>query len=800
MSMKRLSLIILMLIPLLGISQAIPGCGTFVNHAPITAASNTTYSGYIIDLAGSATVGINIPANTHDIHITKCIIKNSTALNGLIYIGQGCYNITVDTCFVESGWRGINVVKATNNIHIWYNYFHNINDPNVTSNSTDGGGSSVQLNNCSGSSIQVLDNKSYHDVSSSGIGDQYSVYQSNGTSASPIRVCRNQALNGSTNPPATGYVGAVGGDVGGSYQRIDSNTFVNVGSVLCQIQGGHDIEMSYNTGFLAQSSISSVGMAFGNYYVVNGVRQPCYNITMAYNNVRCIQANGNVFNYWFDPNNAFAPTGWATNTTSTALSASILPNPLWPACSPTVTPPNISYSGSPYTFTVGTAISSLVPSNSGGNVVSYSVSPALPSGLGISSVSGIVSGTPATATAQATYTVTASNSAGQSSFPLVMTVNPIPVVKPSISYSPNSISPTVNTAISTLSASNTGGAVDTWSVSPTPPTGITFNSGTFSGTPTVVQTAQTYTVTASNSSGSSNAGVTITVLPVKPSISYSGSPYTFTQGSAIVPLNPTNTGGQITGFSVSPALPSGLSLNTISGQVSGTPTATQSAATYSITATNAGGTSTFPISIQVQAPAVAAPIISYSPSSQTGTINVAITNMNPINSGGAATGFTISPPLPASLNFNTSNGVISGTGTVVSGSTSYTIVGSNTGGSSTTHVTLQINPIPAPSITYASSSVLYLTNQAITPLSPTNTGGSGVTYTTDVALPAGLTIDATSGVISGVPTRVTAPVTVTIKGTNSTGFSTFPIQFAVNPQPVNHWYLINNSFFGPIFY
>jgi len=794
--MRKLVLIALtVLFPLFCLSQAIPGCGTFTSSGPITATSNSTISGKSIDLANAATIGINIPNGVHDVHITKCIIKNGTTANGLIKIGSGCYNITIDTCFLEAGWRGINAVGATNQIHIWYNYFHNIIDPNVTATSSDGGGSSVQLNNCNGVGIQILDNKSYHDVSSSGIGDQYSIFQCNGTPASPIRCCRNQALNGSTNPPGTGYVAAVAGDVGGSWQRCDSNVFVNTGSVLCQVQGGTNIEMSYNTGYLAQTSYTSVGMAYGNY---SGA--PSNNVTMAFNNVRCIQASGGVFNYWFDSSNVTAPAGWATNTTSTSLNASILPNPLWPPCNPVVLPPNISYTGSPFTFVVSTAISSLVPSNSGGNVVSYSVSPSLPSGLGISSVNGIVSGVPSVATAQATYTVKAVNSAGQSTFPLVITVNPALVNKPVISYSPNSVVGTINSAIPTLNASNTGSPVVMWGISPSLPANLTFNSGTISGVPTAAQGATTYTVSATNSGGVGTANVTIQVNPIKPSISYSGSPYLFTQNSAIVPLNPTNTGGQITSFSVSPALPSGLSLNTISGQISGTPTATQSAATYNITAVNAGGNSIFPISIQIQAPAVAAPIISYSPSSQTGIINVAINNMNPINSGGAATGFTISPSLPTGLNFNTSNGVISGTATVISGSTSYTIVGSNTGGSSTTHVTIQINPIPAPNISYTVSSVLYLTNQAITPLSPSNTGGAISGYTTDVSLPAGLTIDATSGIISGVPTQVTAPITVTIKATNSTGFSTFPIQFAVNPQPVTHWYLINQSFFGPVIY
>lgn len=80
-------------------------------------------------------------------------------------------------------------------------------------------------------------------------------------------------------------------------------------------------------------------------------------------------------------------------------------------------------------------------------------------------------------------------------------------------------------------------------------------------------------------------------VPAPSALSYT-SPVTATQGTAMTSLTPTVT-GTVTGYSVSPALPAGLSLNTTSGAVSGTPTAIAAQATYTVTATNATGSTTF---------------------------------------------------------------------------------------------------------------------------------------------------------------------------------------------------------------
>ena len=95
---------------------------------------------------------------------------------------------------------------------------------------------------------------------------------------------------------------------------------------------------------------------------------------------------------------------------------------------------------------------------------------------------------------------------------------------------------------------------------------------------------------------------------------------------------PTVNGGTITSWSVSPSLPAGLSLDSSTGAISGTPSAVTSSANYTITATNTGGSDTATITIVVND---IAPSISYGSSSLTLTKGTAMTTETVTSTGGA---------------------------------------------------------------------------------------------------------------------------------------------------------------------
>jgi autotransporter-associated beta strand protein len=85
-------------------------------------------------------------------------------------------------------------------------------------------------------------------------------------------------------------------------------------------------------------------------------------------------------------------------------------------------PSGLSYTPPAVTGTVGTAISNLAPTITG-TVTNYSISPELPAGLSISSSTGVISGTPTDVASTATYTITASNSGGDTTTTISVTVN-----------------------------------------------------------------------------------------------------------------------------------------------------------------------------------------------------------------------------------------------------------------------------------------------------------------------------------------------------------------------------------------
>ncbi len=299
------------------------------------------------------------------------------------------------------------------------------------------------------------------------------------------------------------------------------------------------------------------------------------------------------------------------------------------------------------TYTLGTAvyiqgvpIAANSPASTGGAVTSYSVTPPLPGGLFLSASTGVISGTAVKAATTTIYTVTASNSGGSTTAPVTITVS---LAAPAhLTYSSPTAYYTVGVPIPENAPSSTGGAPTTFGVSPnvtyaysvTPalpgglmpvppsppaaantPNAVFASTGVISGTPTSAAATGTYKVTASNLMGSTTTTLTITVSALDADLAPAGLTYStpapvYAAGVPIAPNAPSFSaaGGVPTSYSVSPDVTSiGLTLNPSTGILSGTAVAVSSTIVppppvttdYTVTALNAAGSTTAPLSITV---------------------------------------------------------------------------------------------------------------------------------------------------------------------------------------------------------
>ncbi|MFW3544399.1 putative Ig domain-containing protein, partial [Staphylococcus caprae] len=411
---------------------------------------------------------------------------------------------------------------------------------------------------------------------------------------------------------------------------------------------------------------------------------------------------------------------------------------------------------------VNTAIDSIKieATDNSGQAVTNKVS-GLPEGVSFDSETNTISGTP-TKVGSYPITVTTTDAEGNATT-TNFTIKVVDTTKPTVT-SIKDQSKEVNTSIDPIKieATDNSGQAVTNKVSGLP-AGVSFDSATntISGTPTKVGSYPIVVTTTDASGNKTETKFTIEIVDKTAPTVTAIKDQTKEVNTSIdsITVEATDNSGQTVRNEVS-GLPAGVSFDSVTNTISGTPTKVGSYP-ITVTTTDASGNKTetkFTIEVvDKTAPTVTAI------ENQTKEVNTAIDSIKieaTDNSGQAVTNKVSG--LPEGVSFDSETNTISGTPTKVG---SYPIVVTTTdasGNKTETKFTIEVVDETAPTVTAIKGQSKEV-NTPIDKITIEATDNSGQAVTNKVnGLPSGVTFDSETNTISGTPTKVGSyPITVT---------------------------------------
>ena len=407
----------------------------------------------------------------------------------------------------------------------------------------------------------------------------------------------------------------------------------------------------------------------------------------------------------------------------------------------------------------------------------------LPNGVTFDSNTNTISGTP-TKVGSYLITVTTTDAEGNKT-ETNFTIKVVDTTKPTVT-SIEDQSKEVNTPIDsiTIEATDNSGQGVTNKVNGLPD-GVTFDSATntISGTPTKVGSYPIVITTTDASGNETTTSFTIKVVDTtKPTVT-SIEDQTKEVNTPVdsITIEATDNSGLAVSNKVS-GLPEGVSFDSETNTISGTPTKVGSYP-ITVTTTDASGNETT-TSFTIEVVDTTKPTVT-SIKDQTNEVNTPVDSITieaTDNSGQAVTNKVSG--LPEGVSFDSTTNTISGTPTKVG---SYPITVTTTdaeGNATTTSFTIKVVDTTKPTVTAIKDQTKEV-NTAIDSITIDATDNSGQAVTNKVSgLPAGVEFDSETNTISGTPTKVGSypSVTTTDESGNETT-TKFTIQVVDTTKP-----------------
>ena len=449
---------------------------------------------------------------------------------------------------------------------------------------------------------------------------------------------------------------------------------------------------------------------------------------------------------------------------------------------------------------MGTAITPISITSTGGDVDSYSINPDIGNGLMFNTSTGTISGTPAEVADAIPYTITATNSAGTATATVTITVEapdttpPAPPVITTPAATPDHIITTM-TPFTVNGTAEAGALVKVYSVHrisrPILLGGLqdsvtADNNGNWGMLEIeLVEDGAFYIATATDAAGNVSAYSNLVLIDLD--TTPPEAPLISTTAQTVNTVAFTISGSAEAKASIQ-LLRAG---NVISGATAKVANNRQWSITFDLeaganditaTATDRAGHTSVPsaaVSITLDTTAPAQPVIT---TTTPQTVNDATFTLEGTTEADATVTLSQNGNTLTTTATANSGGAWSLAVTLTEGANLFTATASDAAGNvsaASAAVSITLNTTTAPMISISPATVTAIMGTAITPISITSTGDDVDSYSINPAISNGLMFDTNTGTISGTPAEVTDAIPYTITATNSAGTATATVTITV---------------------